>query len=66
MTVHLERLAERHSKRQLDIHPELYKLWLDCMLQTVAEFDPLFNKDINLAWRNTLATGIQILKSRYA
>ena len=46
---HLERIAELHSKRQLDIGPELYDLWLECLLRAVSEFDPKFNKDVDQA-----------------
>jgi hemoglobin-like flavoprotein len=65
VTAHLERIAELHSRKQLDIKPELYTLWLDCLLQAASEFDPSFDKDIETAWRNILASGIQIMKSRY-
>ncbi len=66
VTVHLERIAEVHSRRQLDIKPELYDLWLDCLLQAVRERDPLLDKDTEAAWRNVLAYGIQVMKSRYS
>lgn len=61
----LTRIAEAHSKRQLDIPPELYDLWLDCLLQAVREFDPKWNQEIDAAWRQVLTTGIQFMKSRY-
>lgn len=65
VTAHLERIAEVHSRRQMDIKPELYDLWLDCLLQAVREFDSLFHRDIEAAWRNVLAHGIEVMKSRY-
>ncbi|HXV65505.1 MAG TPA: globin [Vicinamibacteria bacterium] len=61
----LEKLGERHSRRQLDIKPEWYELWLDCLLQTVAEYDLEYSAELDTAWRETLRPCIELLKSRY-
>ena len=63
--VHLERLAKLHSRAELDIKPELYDLWLDRLVQTVKEFDPMFDLEIDTAWRRVLQPGIEFMKSRY-
>lgn len=62
---HLERLAEMHSRRQLDIRPELYDLWLESLLATAREFDPRFDAQAESAWRNVLGYGIEFIRSRY-
>jgi hemoglobin-like flavoprotein len=59
------RLAERHSHRDLNIRPELYDVWLECLLTAVRRCDPAFDADIEVAWRETLAIGIRYLRSRY-
>ena len=64
-TVHLERLAKLHSRAELDIKPELYDLWLDRLVQTVKEFDPMFDLEIDTAWRRVLQPGIEFMKSKY-
>jgi len=63
--VHLERLARLHSRAELDIKPELYDLWLDRLVQAVEEFDPMFDLEIETAWRRLLQPGIEFMKSRY-
>jgi hemoglobin-like flavoprotein len=63
--VHLEGLAKRHSRTELDIKPELYDLWLDRLVQAVEEFDPLFDAETGAAWRHMLQPGIDFMKSRY-
>jgi hemoglobin-like flavoprotein len=63
--VHLERIAEVHSRKGHDIRPELYDLWLDCLVRTVEEFDPSFSANTERAWRNMMAPGIEFMKSRY-
>lgn len=62
---YLEKIAERHSKRGLDIRPELYDLWLENLMKTVKEFDPMFNDDVELSWRLVLSTGITYMKFKY-
>lgn len=58
-------IAERHSRRDLDIPPALYDLWLTCLLQTVSEFDPQYDAEIETAWKKILQPSIDLLKSRY-
>lgn len=62
---HLERMAQLHSRKQLNIRPELYDLWLSCMLKAVAEFDRLFDEQTDGAWRRVLQHGIDYIKARY-
>jgi hypothetical protein len=61
----LPRLAEKHSRRDLDIRPGLYDVWLDCLVATARRHDPGFSTEIEDAWRKTLAVGIEVLRSRY-
>ena len=61
----LPRLAERHSRRDLDIRPELYDLWAQCLVETAGEHDPLWSDDVAAAWRETLAVGVEYMRRRY-
>ena len=61
----LDRLGARHSRGDLDIRPALYDTWLECLLAAAREFDPEFSPEIEAAWRETLAPGIDYLRSRY-
>lgn len=63
--VHLARIAEVHSRKGHDIRPELYDIWLDCLVQTVEQFDPAFAANTERAWRNMMMPGIEFMKSRY-
>ena len=58
-------LARRHSREDLDVRPELYDLWLDCLITAVNECDPLFDEGIATSWRAILGTGIEFMKSAY-
>ncbi len=61
----LTRLAERHSRRDLNVSPEWYPAFADSLVETVAAFDPAFSSEIESAWRNTVAHGIAYLQSKY-
>jgi hemoglobin-like flavoprotein len=61
----LEKLAERHSRRQLGIDPAWYDLWLRSLLKTVSEQDPEYRPELADAWRDSLKPGIDLMKSRY-
>ena len=61
----LPRLAERHSRRGLDIRPELYDLWAQCLVETARVTDPLWSDEVAAAWRETLAAGIEQMRRGY-
>jgi len=61
----LPRLAERHSRRDLDIRPALYDLWIDCLVETARAHDPQFSPEDEAAWRETLAVGADYMRARY-
>lgn len=63
---YIERIARDHDKHHLDIRPGLYDVWLDCLTATLAEYDPLFNHDVELAWRLILAPGITYMKFKHS
>ncbi len=65
ITPQLERLAMVHSRSGVDVHPDLYTDWLDALTETVAEFDPGFSAETELAWRLVLAPGIAFMQFFY-
>jgi hemoglobin-like flavoprotein len=64
-TVHLERLADLHSQRHLDIPPHLYDLWLDCLLQAVREDNGQWMPETESLWQRMMANGIAFMKARH-
>lgn len=61
----LPELAERHSRRGLDIRPELYDDWLSCLVEAARLHDREFSAETDAAWRQTLGAGIESMRSRY-
>lgn len=61
----LQRIAERHSRRDLDIAPELYDLWLEKLIEAVAEADRQFKPEVGDAWKQILAPGIRYMREQY-
>jgi hemoglobin-like flavoprotein len=61
----LERIGETHSRHRLNISPHFYDLWLECLIATVAKFDPEFTPEVELAWRLVLSPGITYMKFKF-
>jgi hemoglobin-like flavoprotein len=57
----LERLAERHSRRGLDVGPHLYELWLDALCEAVEKHDPKFTPELREQWRAAMRPGIELM-----
>lgn len=64
-SLYLGKIAEKHSRRDLDIHPELYELWLTSLLSAVARTDPLWDLSVEMAWHEMMSYGISFMQSRY-
>ena len=64
-TTRLKELAELHSRKQLNIPPELYEHWLNAMLKTVGEINPDTDGGTIEAWREVLLPGIEYMKKHY-
>jgi hemoglobin-like flavoprotein len=62
---HLEHMAQRHGRLELDIPPDLYDLWLHCLVQAVSEHDPEFSDEVGNAWRQALRPGIDFMRAHY-
>ena len=61
----LRNIADTHAKPHYDIPPQLYDLWLDAVIETVAVRDPEFSDDLELAWQIVMMPGIQYMKHHY-
>ncbi len=58
----LRRLSKIHH--ELDVEPELYDLWLDCLIDTVHECAGTFDVRIDRVWRDVLAVAINIMRDQ--
>ena len=61
----LTRVAERHSRRDLDIPPALYGPFLESLIATVGRCDPEFSSAVERAWRETVAPGMAYMRAKY-
>jgi hemoglobin-like flavoprotein len=62
---YLRDLAVTHAARGLDIGAELYDLWLDCLLETVARVDAQHTPAVREAWERVMMIGIRYMCTRY-
>lgn len=58
---HLRHLSRTHH--DLEISPELYDRWRDCLLATVRECGGAFDVRVERAWRSVLAFAIDLMKA---
>ena len=57
--------AEKHSRKQLNVRPELYEIWLHCLITAVSEFDRTFDTSVERVWRTVMRHGIEYMIERY-
>ena len=61
----LEHIARRHGRADLDISPLLYGDWINSLVESVAQLDPEFDRNVSTAWRIVMAPGIEFMKGHY-
>ncbi|WP_210396480.1 globin [Motiliproteus sediminis] len=61
----LAALAELHSRRGVDIPPQLYDYWLSSLLSTVRAYDHECDAELLAAWERVLSPGIRCMKAGY-
>ena len=61
----MREIARKHDRKHADITPDLYDLWLDCIIETVKQFDPEFDGRVELAWRLVCSHGIAYMVFMY-
>jgi hemoglobin-like flavoprotein len=61
----LQEIAIKHDQQHMDIRPELYDIWIECLIDTVRELDPYFDERVELAWRLVFSPGITYMKFNY-
>ena len=63
-TVYLQHIAEKHQ--QFAIPAYLYDVWLECLMQTVAETDPKYSDEVATAWQAVMSNGVNYMKRHAA
>jgi len=61
----LATIADRHNKKDLNIKPYFYSIWLDSLIKAAKIIDPVFDKKTETLWRETLQPGIDFMISKY-
>jgi len=64
-SAYLDRIARQHGRKDLDIPPQMYDVWLECLIETVKEFDPQYSDEIEGLWRDAMAFGVEFMQARY-
>lgn len=62
---YIRRIAELHNHKHLDVRPAFYDRWLECLIDTVNQYDEEFSEDVELAWRLVMTPGITYMKFKY-
>jgi hypothetical protein len=59
------RLAQTHAKQNLNIHPHMYYYWIEALVMTFKELDPMWHKDLEFYLRECLFFPVSFMISLY-
>ena len=57
----IKRLGELHSRKKMNVTPDLYPIWVDAMIEALAKLDPEFSPELEKQWRRVMQKGIAIM-----
>lgn len=52
-------IRESHNRHNLDISPELYDVWLEIMIETVAVCDPQATEELLVDWHTVMSVAVE-------
>ncbi|MDQ6956871.1 MAG: globin [Mariprofundaceae bacterium] len=61
----LDGVRATHAQHNLNISPELYDIWLECLLETVAQCDPHANDELLSDWHDVMSVAINHIREGY-
>ena len=61
----VEELGEKHSRRGLNVRPELYGVWLDSLCEAIQQHDRHYTPLLAMKWRNAMHDAIALITSNY-
>lgn len=61
----LRALGCSHSRRGLNIRPELYTFWTNSLLKAIGDHDPHSSPEILQAWQEVIAQALEIIHKEY-
>lgn len=64
-TMTLNRIAESHSKKNLNIQPSLYQYWIDSLVSAAKKCDAKWTPAIERAWQKVLRAGVEYITQSY-
>lgn len=61
----LEEVRRSHCRSRMNVRPELYSFWVDCLIESVKRHDPKFDQTLEAAWRDVISKGVDYIKDGY-
>jgi len=61
----LDDVRKTHAQNNLNIAPELYDIWLECLLETVSLCDPHANDALLTDWHDVMSVAITHIRDGY-
>ncbi len=61
----LDRVGDTHAKKNLDIAPELYPIWINALLKSIEKHDSSYDAELRDTWKLVLGHGIERIQSHY-
>jgi len=61
----LKKIRKSHCKERLNIKPELYKYWINSLIEVIQIKDSKFNDELESKWRAVLQNAVDYIAAGY-
>jgi len=59
----INKMAIFHGKDNLNISAKFFDVWLECLVDTVVDYDQEFDTQVERAWRVIMSPGLEYMIS---
>lgn len=60
-TMALNRIADSHGPKRMNINPQMYQFWIDSLVKAVKECDQQCSPALEAAWQQALRSGVDYI-----
>ncbi|MCR9140844.1 MAG: globin [bacterium] len=61
----IERIGQLHDKSHVNVKPDMYRFWVQSLLETIEKHDPRYSPEVRAAWEEVIAKTINRFTELY-
>ena len=61
----IDRIGKLHDDKHVNVKPDMYRFWVQSLLENIEKHDPRYTPEVRQAWEETIAKTINRFTELY-